>query len=192
MSNSQIRVRQLCRIGVMAALYVPLALYVAVRIGNVQISFGSLPVVIAALLWGPGESFMVAVIGELFKQLLSYGLTATTVLYLIPPALRGVVIGLAALWLWKVRGERLDERRWICYAVCMLAAMVTTSGNTLVILVDSIIYGYYSPLVVFGDAMWRFAVGLINSIVMSTAAMPLVRQLRRQGRGNNYAGSRGN
>lgn len=192
MSNSRIRVHQLCRIGVMAALYVPLALYVAVQIGNVRISFGSLPVVVAALLWGPGESFLIAIIGEFFKQLLSYGITATTVLYLIPPALRGVIIGLTVWWLWNHHHEHLDERKITCYIVCMIAAVVTTAGNTLVNLVDSLLYGYYTPLLIFEDALWRFAVGLINSVVISTVSMPLVKQLRKHEREGGYAGSRRN
>lgn len=178
MSKSHNQVRRLCRIGVLAALYVPLSLFVAVQFGNVRISFGSLPVVVAALLCGPVEGFFVAFIGEFFKQMLSYGITATTVLYLIPPALRGLVIGLAAWGLYHSNGQRLDQRRVLCYSVCMIAAVVTTVGNTLVNWLDSVLYGYYSPALIFGDALWRFAVGLINSVVIATAAFPLVKLLR--------------
>ena len=86
---SRFNTKSMCRIAVLAALYVPLAVFVAIQIGNVRISFGSLPVVVSALLFGPVEAVLVAGIGEFFKQLLTYGVTATTVLYLIPPALRG-------------------------------------------------------------------------------------------------------
>ncbi len=180
MSKSRISLQQLCRIAVLAALYVPLALYVAVQVGNVRISFGSLPVVVAALLWGPLDSCLVALIGEFFKQMLSYGFSATTVLYLIPPALRGVVIGLVVWHLFRTRGEHLDQHRLLCYSVCMLAAIVTTTGNTLVNWLDSVLYGYYSPLLIWGDAAWRFTVGIINSVVIATAAFPLVALLRKQ------------
>ena len=192
MSKSQFHVRQMCRIAVMAALYVPLALYVGVKVGNVHITFGSLPVVVAALLWGPGESFLVAAIGEFFTQLLNYGLTATTILYVIPPALRGVVIGVAAVWLWQHRGVHLECNRVLCYLVCIAAAVVTTTSNTVVIAVDSIIYGYYSAAYVFGTLLWRFAVGMINAVVISTVAMVLVSQVRLLGlEGKSYAGRRG-
>ena len=87
--NKRLGVRTICTVGILAALYVPLAIYVAVQIGNVRISFGSLPVVIAALLFGPLEAILTAMIGEFFKQILTYGFAYTTFLYLIPPALRG-------------------------------------------------------------------------------------------------------
>ena len=180
MFKTRTAILRICRIGVLAALYLPLALFVAVRIGTRQVSFGSLPVVITALLFGPLDAFLVAAIGEFFKQLLTYGFTATTVLYLIPPALRGVVIGLVAVQLWK--GERrLENRRWLCYLVCICAAVVTTFGNTMVNWADSLIYGYYSFAYVFGNAVLRFITGMVNSVVIATVAIPLVKLLRRQG-----------
>lgn len=162
----------------MAALYLPLALFVAIRIGTWQVSFGSLPVVIAALLFGPADAFLVAAIGEFLKQLLTYGFTATTVLYLIPPALRGAVIGFVAVRLWK-KGLRLEDRRWLCYPVCVCAAVVTTFGNTMVNWADSLIYGYYTFAYVFGNAVVRFITGMVNSAVIATVAIPLVKMLRR-------------
>jgi len=170
---------RICRVGVMAALYLPLALFVAIRIGTWQVSFGSLPVVITALMFGPMDAFLVAAIGEFFKQLLTYGFTATTILYLIPPALRGVVIGFVAVRLWK-SDRKLEDRRVLCYLVCICAAVVTTFGNTMVNWADSLIYGYYTFAYVFGNAVVRFITGMVNSVVIATAAIPLVKLLRRQ------------
>ena len=179
MSKTRGAVLRICRIGVLAALYLPLALFVAIRIGTWQVSFGSLPVVIAALLFGPADAFLVAAIGEFLKQLLTYGFTATTVLYLIPPALRGVIVGVAAVRLWK-RERKLEDRRWLCYLVCICAAVVTTFGNTMVNWADSLIYGYYTCAYVFGNAVVRFITGIVNSVVIATVAIPLVKLLRRQ------------
>lgn len=174
------RTQTLCLISVLAALYVPLSIFAAVQMGNVRISFGSLPVVVCALLLGPVESVAVAMIGEFFKQLLTYGVTATTVLYLIPPALRGLNIGLAAMYLLRRGGRPLEQRRALCIAVCICAAVATTLGNTLVNWLDSILYGYYTPALIFGDAVYRFAVGMVNAVVMAVIAMPLAGILRRQ------------
>lgn len=173
------RTQTLCLVGVLAALYVPLSIFVAVQMGNVRISFGSLPVVVCALLLGPVESVAAAMVGEFFKQLLTYGVTATTVLYLIPPALRGLNIGLAAMYVRR-RGRPLEQRKLLCFAVCICAAVTTTFGNTMVNLLDSLIYGYYTPALIFGGAVYRFAVGMINSVIMAAIAMPLVTILRRQ------------
>lgn len=172
-------VRRMCYAALLAAMYVPLSLYVAVQVGNVRISFGSLPVVAAALLFGPLDAAVVALVGEFFKQVLTYGVTYTTVLYLVPPALRGVVIG-AAVLLVRKRGGRLEERRAACYAVCVLAAICTTVGNTLINWLDSVIFGYYTPALIFGDLVWRLIVGMINAVVMASLAIPLVKVLRRR------------
>ena len=66
-------------------MYVPMSLYLAVNIGTVRISFASLPTVVMALLFGPVDAVFTALIGEFCKQLLTYGITYTTVFYLIPP-----------------------------------------------------------------------------------------------------------
>ena len=161
-------------------MYLPLSLYAAVQVGNVRISFGSLPVVAAALLFGPVDAVIVAMVGEFFKQLLTYGVTYTTVLYLIPPALRGLVVGLGALALLSLRGQRLEERRVLCYAVCIVAAVCTTLGNTLVNWLDSVLMGYYFPGLILGDFVWRLVVGMINAVVMSSLAIPLVKALRQR------------
>ena len=174
------KTRRMCYAALLAAMYVPLSLYVAVQVGNVRISFGSLPVVVAALLFGPVDAVAAAMVGEFFKQLLTYGVTYTTVLYLIPPALRGLVVGLGALGLLSLRGRRLEERRMLCYAVCIVAAVCTTLGNTLVNWLDSVLMGYYFPGLILGDFVWRLIVGMINAVVMSSLAIPLVKALRQR------------
>lgn len=173
-------VKRMCYAALLSAMYLPLSLYAAVQVGNVRISFGSLPVVAAALLFGPVDAVIVAMVGEFFKQLLTYGVTYTTVLYLIPPALRGLVVGLGALALLSLRGQRLEERRVLCYAVCIVAAVCTTLGNTLVNWLDSVLMGYYFPGLILGDFVWRLIVGMINAVVMSSLAIPLVKALRQR------------
>ena len=64
---SRFNTKSICRIAILAALYVPLAVFVAIQIGNVRISFGSLPVVVSALLCGPVEAILVAGIGDIWR-----------------------------------------------------------------------------------------------------------------------------
>lgn len=176
---SKSKVKSLCRVGIMAALYVLLTT-LSVKAGNLHITFASLPVVVLALLYGPAESAAAAVVGEFLNQLLSYGITATTLLWLIPPAVRGIIIGLAAMRLLD-SPRPLESRPTTYYAVCIGAAVATTICNTAVIFLDSHIYHYYTFAVVFGDAAIRFVTGMITAAVISTAALPLTRLLHRQG-----------
>ncbi|MEG1594014.1 MAG: folate family ECF transporter S component [Oscillibacter sp.] len=174
---SKIKTQALCRIAILAALYALLTL-VSVRAGNLRVSFGSLPLVVCALLFGPWQAAAVGALGEFLNQMLSYGFTATTVLWLIPAAVRGLVIGLAAL---RFRGNRpLAERPLPCFAVCVCAALATTLCNTAVIWLDSVLYHYYTFVYVFGDMALRLLTGSVTAVVIATLAMPLARLLSRQ------------
>ena len=177
--RSRFSVQGLCRVAVMTALYVPLA-RLAIEMGTLKISFGSLPVTVLALLAGPAEAALAAFLGEFLKQMLDYGFTATTLLWMIPPALRGLLIGLAAVRLWRT-GKPLEKRPVACYAVGVLAAVVTTLANTLVIWLDSVLYGYYTPAYVFGNLLLRLGVGVTTAVLVSIAAMSVVPALSRQG-----------
>ena len=178
MNNGYNTIRRICLTGMLAALYLALNL-VGFRAWSFHITFASLPVIVGGLLLGPVEGMLIAAIGEFFNQTLSYGVTPTTVLWLIPPAVRGLTVGWAALALRK--GPRsLEERPVLCYGVCMAAALCTTAVNTLVMYLDSVIMGYYSFAYVFGSAALRIISGILTAVVVTTVAVPLVRLLRRQ------------
>lgn len=178
---SRFSTKTLCRVAMLAALYVLLNNTVAIRAGNLRITFASLPVVVSALLFGPLESAVTALLGEFINQLIGgYGITATTALWLIPPAVRGVVIGAAALRCRRT-GRPLESRPAAGYAVCVLAALCTTVSNTAVIAVDAWVYGYYSRAYVFGELLYRLGTGVLIAVIIATAALPLAGLLRRQG-----------
>ena len=168
--------RRICYIALMAAMYYVLNLMEIRTPGNLHITFDALPIMVSALLIGPLDAALVALFGELLNQLI-YGLTATTVLWLVLPVIYALVIGMAAK---KQPGEHLENRVVLCYVVCILAALVRTAANTAVIWADSVIYGYYSFAIVFGAAAVRFVTGIIAAVLVATVAMPLVKLLRRQ------------
>lgn len=177
----KINTRALCRVAMLAALYVLLNNTVAIKAGNLRITFSSLPVVLSALLFGPLESVLTAFVGEFINQLVSgYGITATTALWLIPPAVRGAVIGAAARRL-RCTDRPLERRPALAYAVCVLAALCTTVSNTAVIALDAWIYGYYTRAYVFGELLYRLGSGVLIAVIVATVALPMAVLLRRQG-----------
>ena len=173
------KTRRMCYAALLAAMYVPLSLYVAVQVGNVRISFGSLPVVLAAMLFGPLEGIVVAVLGEFMVQLLTFGLMPTTVIWILPPAIRAVVVGLAAVQLRKT-GVPLERRPALCYIVCIAGAVLTTTGNTLGMWLDSLVYHTSFSAALF-IAPARYVSGVVTAAVIATLSMPLVHLLRRSG-----------
>lgn len=178
---SKMNTRALCRIAMLAALYVLLNNTIAIKAGNLRITFASLPVVLSALLFGPLESALTALVGEFINQLIGgYGITATTALWLIPPAVRGAVIGMVSVVFQRT--ERPLERRPVLgYSACVLAALCTTAANTAVIAVDAWINHYYSRAYVFGELLYRLGSGVLIAVIIATVAMPMAVLLRRQG-----------
>lgn len=162
---------------------------VAIKMGNIRITFASLPVILCAVLYGPADACVVAACGELLNQMLSYGFSPTLPLWLMPPVFRGLVIGLASLMILK-KGGYIEKRPAFMYAACIVGALLTTVANTLAIYVDSVLYGYYSFAYVFGDAVIRIISSVVTAAVLATAAMPVAMALRRAGIGKKFVSSK--
>lgn len=70
--------------------------YFAIDIVNFKLTFESIPVLLAALLFGPVDGTCVGLIGTFLYQLLRYGVEASTPLWVIPYGIIGLVCGLYA------------------------------------------------------------------------------------------------
>ena len=178
MSNT----RRLATDAVLVALYTVLTVFVSIRAGNLHISIASLPIVVCALLYGPADACVIAVLGEFMNQMLPYGFTVTTPIWILPPAVRGLIIGLAAAAALK-RGTLLEKRLLRYYIVCLAAGLATTLANTGGIWLDSVLLGYYSAAYVFGDFTVRVITSAITVAVVSTVAIPVAMALRKAGFG---------
>jgi len=126
--------RKLVVIAMMVAVYVVLNTVGTIRLGWINISVSALPIIVGALLYGPGGGLMVGLVGAFLGQLMTYGVTATTVLWIIPPAVRGLLIGLYA----KRCGYALSSRQLV--GVLIVTSLVVTLLNTGAIYLDSVIY----------------------------------------------------
>ena len=137
----------------MVAVYVVLNPVGPIRLGWINISVSALPIIVGALLYGPGGGLMVGLVGAFLGQLMTYGVTATTVLWIIPPAVRGLLIGLYA----KRCGYELSRKQLV--GVLIVTSLVVTLLNTGAIYLDSVIYGYYTYAYVFGKVGIRIISG---------------------------------
>lgn len=179
MKKTRNPVQTLCILSLLTAVMVLLSMTVSIRTPYFKLTLGSLPVVLAAMLYGPLEGALVAVLGEFAVQLLGYGLTPTTVIWIWPPAIRALVVGCAGVWMRR-RGTRLEARPPVCYAVCIVGAVLTTIGNTFGMWLDSLVYRTSFA----AAAMWvpsRFVSGIATAVVVATVCIPLCHGLRRSG-----------
>ena len=144
-----------------------------IRLGWINISVSALPIIVGALLYGPGGGLMVGLVGAFLGQLMTYGVTATTVLWIIPPAVRGLLIGLYA----KRCGYALSRRQLV--GVLIVTSLVVTLLNTGAIYLDSVIYGYYTYAYVFGKVGIRIVSGAVTAVAMAFVTPPVLDMLKR-------------
>ena len=166
---------------VLIAIFYALSLF-SIEISGVKISFASLPVVISAMIFGPVDGFLVGFLGEFLTQMLKYGFTATTILWILPPALRGLVIGLSVrLFKNRMSLDALtrEKKPHVYFAVCILAAVITSLSNTFVYYIDSKLYGYYNYALIWGVAGVRILTNILQSVLTAIIAIPVLLGLRR-------------
>ncbi len=151
-------------------------------IGGVKITFTSLPGIIAAMIFGPIDAFFVGILGAFMEQMLSFGFTATTVLWILPPAIRALTVGL----LVKKFGDKIsienktdNKKPWLFIIICMIAALIASCLNTAVYYIDSKIYGYYNFALIFGVFGVRIINGQIIAIITSMISAPILIGLRK-------------
>ncbi|MBR5094762.1 MAG: 5-formyltetrahydrofolate cyclo-ligase [Oscillospiraceae bacterium] len=144
-------------------------------LGNLKITFEGLPVIVAALLFGPLDGGIVGGIGTLLYQVLRYGVTATTALWILPYVLCGALVGRI--------GERFDpekDRARLFGAVAAGEGLIFLL-NTLVLYIDSKIYGYYSAAFVFGSIPVRAGICAAKALLYTAVLPALFQALRRGG-----------
>ena len=80
--------RRLAADAMFAAMVTVLAA-AAIKTGNLKITIEAMPVFLGALMLGPVDGMVIGGIGTLLYQLLSYGVTATTALWIAPARAAG-------------------------------------------------------------------------------------------------------
>lgn len=149
--------------------------YLAIDLTSIKITFESLPILIAALLFGPVDGIVVGGIGTLIYQFLRYGFTATTFLWMLPYIILGFIAGFYA----KKQNFRYKPKE--LGVLVILCELVVTLLNTLVILIDSKIYGWYYPTLITGSLVIRLAVCIAKAIVFGVILYPLLTAIKRNG-----------
>ncbi len=165
--------RRLALDAMLAAMYVALSL-VSIKLPNIKLSFDSLPILVAAALFGPVHGMAVGLIGSFINQMLTYGFTVTTVLWILPAGVRGLIVGLYA----KKKGFNMSMKQTVF--IVILSALVVTAINTFVIYLDSVIFGYYSYALVFGAIIPRIIAGILTGLILASVLPSIINTLKKK------------
>ena len=166
------KTRQLVLDAMLAAICFLLA-NMALSTGTVKVTFESVPVLIGALLFGPIDGLAIGGIGTLLYQMLSYGFTATTALWIIPYMVCGLFVGLCA----KVKNFDLSNRQLM--VIVVVGELLVTFFNTIALYVDSHVYGYYHPTIITGVLGLRLVICVVKAMAYSVILPSLLKPIRK-------------
>ena len=172
MKKARFTVRQIAFDAMLAAMFFALS-FASLRLGGQKISISGFPVLMGALLFGPVHGFVIGLLGSFLEQMVTFGLTATTILWCLPVAIRGLLVGLYAKW------RHYDLGRVELIVLTAVTALVLTALNTAVMYIDAVIYGYFSYAYVFGALVSRIVVGVITGVVFALVLPPLMKPVKK-------------
>lgn len=165
------KTKRLALDAMLAAMFVVLSLF-SINLPGMKLTLDSLPVLVAAALLGPVDGLAVGLVGSFLNQMITYGFTATTLLWILPAGLRGLLVGLYA----KRRGFDMTLRQTVFITVA--AALLVTALNTLLMYVDSWVYSYSYAAALVTLAL-RILAGIITAVVFSLILPVILTALRR-------------
>ena len=172
--ESNMNTKRIVTDGLCAALYVVLSSLLSLSLGPIKLSIDGLPVLLAALLFGPVDGLLVGLVGSFLGQLLGpYGVSATTPLWMLPAAVLGLIVGAYA----KKQGFSPLPRTKLAVLV-LIALAADTTVTTGVMYIDCLVYKYsfvtYSPYIV-----WRYVADIIKTVIYTLILPPLTAVLRK-------------
>ena len=157
------------------AVYCVLSVLTPIKVQNFKFTFEAFPIYVASLLLGPVDGLIVGGVGSFIYQILfsGFGITATTILWILPHAISGYVAGLIA----KSKNFSLDFKM-TCLTV-IISNLIVTALNTLALYVDAKIVGYYTFALVFGSLGIKIITGVFLAIIYSLALPKLISMIRK-------------
>lgn len=119
-----------------AALYLVLAAFVSIRTPFAKISFSSLPLLLAAYLFGSVDALLVATVGAFLEQV-KFGLGPTAPLWMLPAMSMAVIAGVLGLL-----ARRSSRYYNLLVPVTLIAEIVFTATNTAALYLDGYLMHY--------------------------------------------------
>ncbi len=156
---------------VLVALYLVLG-YLSIDLKLIKISIASLPLVVGGIMMGPGYGLIIGLVGSFLSQMLHYGLTTTTILWMIPIASRGFVVGLYA----KKHNYLINQFQTTM--IMLVSSIIASTLYTGAFYVDSKVWKYYTYAAVFGSSIARYITGIITAGLLSAIVPIIVKALK--------------
>lgn len=152
--------------------------YLAIDLHYIKFTLESLPVLVAALLFGPVDGLLVGGIGTFIYQVLRYGIDPSTPLWIIPYAVIGFACGLYAM-----KYHYYNTRKQL-YLIITLMEVLLFALNTVGLYLYAGIIGKSGMEYVLTGLPTRSVVCVLKSVGFSMLIPVLLKALHRFKRDN--------
>lgn len=152
----------MCEISMISALSFVLG-RLTLSVDNLKITFAAFPILLLACIspyWG--DAAIASFVTQFLGQMLEYGLSMTTPLWIFPSVFRAVVF-----WFLVHKILKNNLYKVSYYIGVAVIAMSVTVLNTLIMALDAIIFGYYTTVYVYGMFFARLGSGILSMLLMS-------------------------
>lgn len=154
-------VLRMCEISMISALSYVLG-RLTISVDTLKITFAAFPILLLAYIspyWG--DATIAAFIASFLGQLLEYGLSITTPLWIFPVVFRALIF-----WVLVHKLLAYNFSKILYYCGGILIAIFVTVLNTVVMAVDALIFGYYTKVYVWGMFFVRLGGGILLMVIM--------------------------
>lgn len=183
MTKTKKQIQFLTLSAIMAAVYVGLD-FLAVSIsaplgGSMKISLSGLPILIVSIFAGPIWGGACGFVGALVGQMVSYGFTPMTLLWVLPAVVRGVSAGLL------FKAFKKSTKPLPLVIITCISSVLVTIFNTVAKLVDFAVYGAYYPgapqsyAAVLWEVPQRLIAGIITAIILSLMLPTIIEAIKK-------------
>ena len=168
-------IRRLALSGVLAALYLALC-YLDISFGRYKITLAATVIYVVSFCFGPADCFFVCFVGVFLDQLL-YGLTPTTLLWMLPPLLRPILINPITYHYGK-KGIHMEDKKILSISLIIISSLLVSATNSLVFYLDSLIIGYPYKAVLL-DNILQAIITMGTGVLEAFLLFPLVKAIRK-------------
>lgn len=176
------------------SLYIVLG-FISISLGSIKLTIEGFPILVAGFLYGPREGITVGFIGPFIYQVLNYGITPTTILWILPHTITGLFAGcfkwgnysLEVLTEKKENVKKYIRNHYqieICIFIC-LVNILSTLINSAALYADGKMFGYYNETVITGTLFFKIVIGIIKGIVYGLVIPKILIELDKFGKNSN-------
>lgn len=172
---------RLCTNAVLIALVVVFDM-LSIRLGNdYKITFGGIPIILCAIIYGPIDAAAVGLLGSFIGQLFTFGVDITTPLWIMPAAVRGLVMGLLFIAFKKSTNVFV-----LSFEIIVSSIMVSLANTLAMYIVFLITTAQTDPSAtytfVFITFIMRIVMGIVSAVIYSAIVQVILLAIKKVGK----------